>query len=483
MKVSEYAKLDATGLAQLIRDGEISPEEALEAAIAAIEQVNPSINAIVNRTYDFAREQLAAGIDRTAPFCGVPFVVKDEGGLMKGFPCTLGTRLSGDGIITDHDAVLATRFKKAGVVVVATAACPEFCWNNATETMRNGVTRNPWNTRLTSGGSSGGTAAIVSAGAVPMGHGSDGGGSIRMPAAACGLVGLKPTRFRIPTGPDGGDPGQAADFIMSRSVRDTAAMLDAVEGPDSGCYGAALHPPIPYTQAIQKDPPKLRIAYMLRTPYGEPYENEECVQAVRTTVTLLESLGPTCVEDYPPLDIHYHESRILVQSAGTNAWIERIARQSGLPICEDTLEPLVYKAYLEAKSITASQYLAAKSELTKVMRDLGRFMENYDILLSPTMGILPLEAGVYNPFSRPNMSVQDWVLERRRWSGNTALSNVTGQPSITVPLEQSRSGMPIGIALDGRVGEDHLVLQLAAQLERAKPWEDRHPKLYAGNQQ
>lgn len=482
MKVSEYAALDGTGLAQLIRKKEVSPEEVLDAAIAAIEEVNPSINAVVTKTYDFARAQLAEGVDYDAPFCGVPFAVKDEGGLMQGFPCTLGTRLSGSGIVMDHDSTLGARLKKAGVVVVATTACPEFCWNNATETIRNGVTRNPWDTKVTSGGSSGGTAALVSAGGVPMGHGSDGGGSIRMPAAACGLVGLKPTRFRIPTGPDGGDPGQAADFIMSRSVRDTAAMLDAVEGPDAGCYGAAVRPAVPYRQVIEKDPPKLRIAYMLHTPYGEAYENEECVEAVKSTVKLLEALGHTCVEDYPPLDIRYHEARILVQSAGTNAWIEKVAKGSGLPVCADTLEPLVYKAYQEAKGITASDYLAAKSVLTGVMRDLGGFMRNYDILISPTMGILPLEAGVYNPFSRPEMSVNDWVLERRRWSGNTAMCNVTGQPSITVPLERSKGGMPIGIEIDGRVGEDDLVLQLSAQLERAKPWMDRHPKLYAGKE-
>ena len=170
MKVSEYAQLDATGLAQLIRKKEIAPEEALDAAIMAVEQVNPQLNAIVTRNYALAKKQLEKGIDLEAPFCGVPFVIKDEGGLMKEIPCTLGTRLSGNGIVTDHDSTLGARLKKSGVVVIATAACPEFCWNNATETIRNGVTRNPWNPDLTSGGSSGGTAAIVAAGAVPMGQ-------------------------------------------------------------------------------------------------------------------------------------------------------------------------------------------------------------------------------------------------------------------------------------------------------------------------
>ena len=242
---------------------------------------------------------------------------------------------------------------------------------------------------------------------------------------------------------------------MTRSVRDTATMLDAVEGPDPGWYGTAPRPQTPYSQVIQRDPPKLRIAYMTRTPYGEEYENPECVRAVKDAVGLLESLGHTCIEDYPPLDIHYHEARILIQSVGTNAWIERIARGSGLPVNEKTLEPLVYKAYLEAKGVTAEAYVSARNELTKVMRDVGRFMEGYDILVSPTMGILPLQAGIYNPFSRPNMSVHDWVLERRRWSGNTAMCNVTGQPSITVPLEQSESGLPLQFVYRSIMDQDN----------------------------
>lgn len=480
MKVSEYSALDATALAELIRRKEVSPLEILNTAIEAIRQVNPAINAVVDETFDYAKEQIEAGLDFSAPFCGVPFVIKDQGDLLAGIRGTVGSRIAGKGIYAKRDSELAVRFKKSGVIVVATAACPEFCWNNATETILNGITRNPWDTDLTSGGSSGGTAAIVAAGAVPIGHGSDGGGSIRMPASACGLVGLKPTRFRIPTGPEGGDPGQAVEFMMSRSVRDTAIMLDAVEGPDAGSYGAARRPQAPFREVIKKDPGKLRIAYMLRTPYGEPYENDECLGAVRAAVKLLEDLGHECMEDYPPLDIHYHEPRILVQSVGTNAWIESVAAQSGLPVTEEYLEPLVYKAYMEAKNVTARQYSAAWSELNGVMRAVGAFMENYDLIVCPTMGILPLKAGIYNPFSRPEMTVEEWVLERRRWSGNTAMCNVTGQPSITIPLETSRSGLPIGIEIDGRVGNDALVLSLAAQLERARPWKDRRPPLYAG---
>lgn len=480
MKISEYSSLDATALAELVRNKEVSPLEVLDTAISAIHEVNPKLNAIVEETYDYARSMIDRGIDDSAPFCGVPMVIKNEGSLLAGIKGTIGSRIAGGGISPEHDSELGVRFKKAGVIPIAVAACPEFCWNNTTETIRYGITRNPWDTNVTSGGSSGGTAAIVAAGAVPIGHGSDGGGSIRMPASACGLVGMKPTRFRIPTGPDDGDPGMSVDFMMSRSVRDTAIMLDAVEGPDAGAYGAALRPEIPYAQVVQRDPGKLRVAYMLHAPYGEEYENKECLAAVKETVKLLESLGHECMEDYPELDVHYHEPRILIQSVGTNCWIESVAEASGLPISEEYLEPLVYRAYLETKKVTAKEYKLALAEMTKVARDAGRFMKRYDLLISPTMGLLPLECGVYNPFTNAERSVQDWILERRRWSGNTAYCNVTGMPSISIPLQQSKSGMPIGIEIDGKVGDDALVLQLAAQLERAKPWNKRIPPVYAG---
>lgn len=479
MKISEYSTLDATGVAELVRNKEVSPGEVLETAIQALEQVNPKLNAVVDYTYDYARKQIEAGIDLSAPFCGVPFVIKDSGDFMAGIRATLGTRLAGDGFYASVDTELARRFKKAGVVVIATASCPEFCWNNCTETLRNGITRNPWNPNLTSGGSSGGTAALVAAGAVPIGHGSDGGGSIRMPASACGLVGLKPSRFRIPTGPDGGDPGHAAHFVLTRSVRDTAIMLDAVAGDDPGAYGSARLPDKPYSEIIKKDPGKLKIAYMLHHPYGDEFENEECVRAVKETVALLESLGHECVEAYPPLSITYHEPRILVQAVGTNLWIEDVARRSGLPINETTLEPLVYKQYLEAQKIPATAYAAANKELAKAARRVGRFMEDFDILLSPTMGILPLEVNKYNPYTDPNKSVNDWVLTRRRFSGNTALCNVTGMPSLTIPLCSSADGLPIGIEIDAKLGCEDTVLALAAQLERAKPWSDRLPGIFA----
>ena len=270
MKLSEYAELDATELAALVRGGAVSPRELVETALTAIQRTDKEIHAVVDYTYDYAMEQIKKGIDKNAPFCGVPFVLKDSGGVAAGIRATLGTRLSGGGVYAKRDSILFERMKRAGVIVVATTATSEFCVDSSTETLRHGPTKNPWNLSESAGGSSGGSAALVAAGAVLMAHGSDGGGSIRIPAAMCGVVGFKPSRFRVPTGPSGWDPGGTVQFILSRTVRDSAAMLDAIEGPDPGYYGIAAPHDLLYTEAVRRDPRKLRIAYMTRTPYGKP---------------------------------------------------------------------------------------------------------------------------------------------------------------------------------------------------------------------
>lgn len=481
MKVSEYTKYDATGLAELVRKKEVSPLELLDTAMDAMQQVNPDINAVIDYTYDYAKKQIDDGIDLDAPFCGVPFLVKDSGYQLKGVRSTIGSRLAGDGVYTSENTTLQTRFQRAGVVVVATTATPEFCWGSSTETLRHGPTRNPWNLEYSPCGSSGGTASMIAAGGTPFGHGSDGGGSIRMPASSCGLVGLKPTRFRVPNGPFGGDQGLAVNFLLSRSVRDTAIMLDAVQGPDPGAYGAALMPDEPYAQIIKKSPKKLKIAYMLHLPYRmyeSTYDNPDVQRATLEFVDFLRSLGHECVEAYPQLDEDYHIARILSQAAGTNLSIEKMSRQSGLQISEETLEPLVYKAYIEQQDITGAQMELAMSELAGVSRSIGRWMMDYDVLVCPTMGILPPKIGTVNPFET-DRTVQQWIEERRRSSGNCGMSNVTGMPSITVPFALSADGVPIGMEIDARIGDDAIVLQLAAEIERVRPWSVRRPSVFA----
>lgn len=479
MKLSEYTALDATGLAALVRSGVVSPRELVETALLAIRQTDEKIHAVVDYTYDYAMKQLKNGVDRDAPFCGVPFALKDSGGIAEGIRTTLGTRLSGSGVYAKHDSTLFKRIKQAGIIVVATTATSEFCMDSSTETLLHGPTRNPWNLNESAGGSSGGSAALVAAGAVPMAHGSDGGGSIRIPAAMCGVVGFKPSRFRVPTGPSGWDPGGTVQFILSRSVRDSAAMLDVIEGPDPGYYGVAAPHDLTYAEVIKRNPRKLRIAYMTRTPYGKPFATPECIEAVLSVVDILRALGHTCVEAYPEITEQYHDARVTYMNDGIALEIQQMAEETGLPIDETTLEPLVYKTYLDALSRKGLEVFRARGELARVGREMGRFFQNYDLLLSPTCGRIGRPLGTLNGVANREISASEWARRRREYACITPLANVAGLPSISLPLYMSDSGLPIGIEIDGAIDQDELVLQLSAQLERVVPWSGRKPPIYA----
>lgn len=479
MKLSEYASMDATGLAELIRSGQLSPRELLDTAVEALRQVDGRINAIVDYTYDYALAQLKAGIDRNAPFCGVPFVIKDCGSVAAGIRATLGSRLTGEGIWAKRDSTLFERMKRSGIIVVGTTATSEFCIDSSTETIRHGATHNPWAPEYSAGGSSGGTAAVVAAGGVPMGHGSDGGGSIRIPAAMCGIVGFKPSRFRIPTGPSGWDPGGTVSFVLSRTVRDSAAMLDAVEGADPGYYGAAAPHELRYAEAIRREPPKLKIAYMLHTPYGKEFASGECVQAVLEVVEALSGLGHQCEEAYPEIPEAYHDARLACMSDSIALEIQEVAAQTGKPIGEETLEPLVYKTYLESLRRKGQDIFRARQVLAAAGREMGRFFQTYDLLLSPAVGRLDRPLGTLNGVVHgEEITAAEWALRRREYACIAPLANVVGLPSVSLPLCVSSSGLPIGIQVDGRIDDDQLVLQLAAQLERAMPWAERKPKIY-----
>lgn len=480
MKLGEYSKLDATALADLIRERMVSPEEALNASMEALQQVNSRLNAVIDYTYDYALKQIKEGIDYTAPFCGVPFVLKDSGGEAAGIRATMGTRLTGEGIYAEEDSTLFKRMKKSGVILVATAATSELCIDSSTETLRNGPTRNPWNTDYSPGGSSGGSAALVASGAVPMAHGNDGGGSIRIPASMCGIVGFKPSRFRIPTGPIGWDPGGSVSFILSRSVRDSAGMLDAVEGPDSGYYGTSASHDMTYREAVKREPKKLRIAYMLHTPYGTEFADPECSLAVLETVKVLEGMGHDCEEAYPEIRERFQEARIASMCDEIAVSIEELAAKTGLPADETTLEPLVYKTYLESVRRLGMDVFRAKAELGAAARAMGRFFEKYDIVVSPTVGKVRRRLGTLNGVVHKEMSAAQWVLRRREYACVTPLANVAGLPSISLPLYMTENSMPLGVELDGAIDHDQLVLCLAAQLERARPWIGKIPPVYAG---
>lgn len=480
MKLSEYSKMDATALAALIRKKEISPKEALDTAMEALQKVNKRLNAVVDYTYDYAVKQIEKGIDYEAPFCGVPMVLKDCGGEAAGIRATMGTRLTGEGIFAEEDSNLFKRMKKSGVIVAATSTTSELCIDSSTETLRNGPTSNPWNTEFSPGGSSGGSAALVAAGAVPMAHGNDGGGSIRIPASMCGIVGFKPSRFRVPTGPFGWDPGGSVSFVLTRSVRDSAAMLDAVEGPDSGYYGTSAPHEIAFTEAVKREPGKLKIAYMLRTPYGKEFSDPECGLAVLETVKTLRALGHECIEDYPVIREEYHEARIAAMCDEIAVSIDQLAARTGRPVDETTLEPLVYKTYLESAKRNGMDVFRAKSELGEAARSVGRFFETYDLIVSPTVGKVKRRLGALNGTAHPEISAARWALLRREYACITPLANIAGLPSISLPLYMTEGGMPLGVEFDGAIDQDQKVLCLAAQLERARPWIGKIPPVYAG---
>lgn len=480
MKLNEYSGLDATALADLIRRKQVSPEEVLEISLEALEMVNGRLNAVVDYTYEYAFKQIKDGIDLSSPFPGVPMVLKDCGGEAAGIRATMGTRLSGNGVYAKEDSNFFKRLKQSGIIVVATAATSEFCIDSSTETLRNGPTHNPWNLEYSPGGSSGGSAALVAAGGVPIAHGNDGGGSIRIPASMCGIVGFKPSRFRIPTGPYGWDPGCSVSFILSRSVRDLAAMLDAVEGPDCGYYGTAAPHHMPYAEAVRREPRKVKIAYMLRTPYGKEFSDPECILAVKEAVMILRSLGHECTEAYPDIRESYQDARIACMCDEIAVSIEELAAGTGLPADESTLEPLVYKTYLESQKRMGMDVFRAKAELGTAARAMGRFFESYDIVLSPTVGKAARRLGTLNGVADPGISASEWALRRREYACITPLANIAGLPSISLPLYITRDGMPLGIELDGAIDNDQLVLSLGAQLERARPWIGRRPVVYAG---
>lgn len=268
-------------------------------------------------------------------------------------------------------------------------------------------------------------------------------------------------------------------FILSRTVRDSAAMLDAIEGPDPGYYGIAAPHDLLYTEAVRRDPRKLRIAYMTRTPYGKPFVSPECAEAVLSVVDILRALGHTCVEAYPEISEQYHDARVMYMNDGIVLEIQQMAEETGCPIDETTLEPLVYKTYLDALSRKGMEVFRARRELARAGREMGRFFQSYDLLISPTCGRIGRPLGTLNGVVNSEISASEWARKRRDYACITPLANVAGLPSISLPLYMSDSGLPIGVEIDGAIDQDELVLQLSAQLERAAPWSERKPPIYA----
>ncbi|MDX6584176.1 MAG: amidase [Solirubrobacterales bacterium] len=481
----DLVEMDATAQADLVRSGEASPEELVEAAISRIEEVNPQLNAVIHELFEEGLAEASSPDLPDGPFKGIPFLFKDLGAAYAGQPYHLGMKLLKEaGFRAPVDTILAERFRAAGFVVIGKTNTPELGILPTTEPEAYGASRNPWNTEHTTGGSSGGSGAAVASGMVPVAHANDGGGSIRIPASANGLVGLKTTRQRVSEGPLIGDnmTGLTVELCVSRTVRDTAAILDAVEGSAPGDPYVAPAPARPYVEELEADR-KLRIGVQAQPPVPGLDSHPECVAAVEGAAKLLESLGHT-VEESSPVDPQVAETLNLEDSfmtrwaAGQAATLEQLGAIVGREITADDVEPLTWALAEEGRSRSSARYLLDHGLHQLVARGIAAWFEGgYDLLLTPTMAEPPVPLGTYD------QHVGDPLDAFRRAvpaGAFTAIFNATGQPAISLPLHWSADGLPVGVQLVAAFGREDLLIDAAAQLEAAQPWHDRRPAVFAG---
>jgi amidase len=468
----ELAALDATAQAELVRRGEAKPVELVETAIERIESLNPALNAVITPTYDRALAQVEHGV--SGPFAGVPFLLKDLALELEGVRFCEGSRFTGD-FVSTYTSELVARMERAGLVILGKTNTPEFGMVPTTEPERFGATRNPWNTDRSTSGSSGGSAAAVASRMVPMAHADDLGGSIRYPASACGLFGLKPTRARVTYAPEYGDvvSGWATEFAVTRSVRDAAALLDALAGPALGDPYAVPSPTRSFTDEAATDPRPLRVGYTARMADGSR-GHPDCVAALDDAVALLADVGHDVTEtELPPFDEVTGNAVGTVFNSAT-AWIVGYwARVLGREPQPGELEPLTQRYWELGREIRAGEYLLAIEELQRLTRRIARFFESYDVFVNPTMSEPPAPIGEIT--STPDEPMR--ALERggRTVAYSGVIANFTGQPAMSVPLWWNGDGVPIGVHVLGRYGDEATLLQLAGQLERARPWSDRTP--------
>ncbi len=473
-KFKEYASFDATGLAELVRRKEVTPLELVEAAIERIERLNPALNAVITPMFDqalaLAKQDLPQG-----PFSGVPFLIKDIGAMVKGVRMCLGTALLKN-FVPDHDNELVLRLKRAGLIMVGKTNLPELGILPTTEPRLFGATRNPWNPERSPGGSSGGSAAAVAAGMVPMAHANDGGGSIRIPASCCGLFGLKPTRARTPLGPDFGDlfSGLISEHAVTRSVRDSATLLDATSGPDVGDPYWAPPPARPFLQEVGADPGKLRIAFTASNLSGATI-HADCLQAVRDAASLCAALGHEVEEADPPLNRDLISQAFMVLWSSGCAWtIDGMAMVTGQAATADHFEPLTWALYEMGKNQSAPTYLFYLTLLQRIAREIARFFLRYDLWLAPTVAEPPPLLGSFDP--PPDNPLQG-LKRAEDFVPITPIANFTGQPAMSLPLYWNAEGLPIGVHFMGRFGDEATLFRLAAQLEQARPWAQRRPEI------
>lgn len=470
----DYADYDGLGLAELVRKRETTPAELLNAAIERIERHDGKLNAVVYKAYDEARAT-AAGELPDGPFRGVPFLIKDLGVRVKGWPRTSASRfarIDADG----EDSLLTERYRAAGVVLVGKTNTPEFGIPGVTTSALLGPCRNPWNPDHISGGSSGGAAAAVASGMVPLAHASDGLGSIRIPAACCGLVGLKTTRDRNPNGVHDADRsiGFSVDHVVTRTVRDSAAMLDATGAPQPASPYAHPRQERPYLEEVARSPGKLRIAFSSETPSGNPVD-PEVRAALERTVETLRALGHEVREEGLGIDYRalYRAQGLVSASAfaaGMQRWIELKGREPG-----DDIEGLARRLYERGKAMSGQDAMWGWQELRLMNRKILQRFEQWDAFLTPVMNT-----------PAPRVEYLDTLMDDLRefdkrqaaTFGFTPPFNMTGQPSMSLPLAQSQSGLPIGMMFTAKYADEATLFRLAGQLEKEMPWKDRKPVVW-----
>jgi len=473
----ELAFLDATSQAALVRGKQLEPIELIDAAIARIERLNPELNAVILPMYELARDA-AKGRLPDGPFRGVPFLLKDLGAYYGGVRQTSGTAFAKD-FVPDADSELVVRQKRAGLIVLGKTNTPEMGILPTCESYLLGPCKNPWNTAHSTGGSSGGSAAAVASGMVPLAHANDGGGSIRIPAACCGLFGLKPTRARNPFGPVLGDmmSGFVVEHCVARSVRDSAALLDATAGPDLGDPYWAPPQERPYWEEVGADPGRLRIAFTTEAPTGVEV-HKDCVEAVCEVAKLCEDLGHQVNEATIETDadrVGQAFTAILI-AGGTGMPIEGLALMTGRTPTKEQFEPLTWALFEMSQGIKATDYLLALTYLQQLSRRIAAFMTDYDLWLTPTLSKPPVPLGwLDSPPEDPTLGLR----RAAEYATFTPICNFTGQPAMSLPLVWNAEGLPVGTHFVGRFGDEATLFRLAAQLEQARPWAARRPPVSA----
>jgi amidase/6-aminohexanoate-cyclic-dimer hydrolase len=474
MAFKEFGSYDAVGLADLVCRKQVNAAELLDEAIARTAKVDPQINAVVVKHCDYARKQIDKGLP-DGPFTGVPFLLKDLD-ILAGTVTTSGASIFRDNV-ADHTGTLTQRFLETGVAIFGKSSSPEFGLMPTTESRLFGPTRNPWNLGHSSGGSSGGAAAAVAARILPMAHASDGGGSIRIPASASGVFGMKPTRARNPLGPDRGEGwgGFSCGHVVSISVRDSAVMMDAIHGPEPSSLYVAPPPQRPFSQEVGRDPGRLRIAFTDKSPYGDAID-PEIAAAVRDVAAMLAKLGHHVEERAPALAADPAAVMTVIVGANTALTVRQAEARFGRKMTGDDFEVLTLASAHNAQHTSATDYVAAQLAAFQISRGLANFFETCDVLLCPTLCSPPLRIGELNTMSEDLSHIAPIL---RRYMPATAMFNMSGQPAMSVPLAWNKAGLPLGMMFSAKLGDEGTLFRLASQLEQERPWKDKLPAVCA----